>query len=465
MTRIGNNGRGRHSARAAGIGAAFVAATVAVAGCGINMQELPLPGGTDTGSKPRQYTIQFDNVLDLVPQSQVKKDGINVGRIVSIKVPKDSWQANVKIEVKNDVNLSEDARVEIQQTALLGEKFVSLSEPEGSENAPRQDPKELIRNSADNERTRTATDIEQVLGALSMLLNGGGLAQLTPIVDELNKALGTDGSELKSLLKTTSKLVAGLNRQRDDIVTAIDGLNQLSERTVAQTDQIDRILGELPEAVQVLEDQRPQFVDLLTKLDRLGDVGTDIITKSREALITDLKALRPVLSELTKAAPDLITSLPLFPTIPFPDTMLPAIHGDSTNLFMTLDLRILNQIEALGVGQGTPKHSPVKVNPYPVNPSNPYINGSGPPSGWPTISLINPAPGSQPGPKTPPSGTRYSAKKKSAKSDAKVKADTKVKSQAKADDKAKTQYSVIPAPAAADQRFIDGPLSMIGGDK
>ena len=88
MTRIGNNGRGRHSARAAGIGAAFVAATVAVAGCGINMQELPLPGGTDTGSKPRQYTIQFDNVLDLVPQSQVKKDGINVGRIVSIKVPK-----------------------------------------------------------------------------------------------------------------------------------------------------------------------------------------------------------------------------------------------------------------------------------------------------------------------------------------------------------------------------------------
>ena len=107
-------------------------------------------------------------------------------------------------------------------------------------------PEELIRNSADNERTRTATDIEQVLGALSMLLNGGGLAQLTPIVDELNKALGTDGSELKSLLKTTSKLVAGLNRQRDDIVTAIDGLNQLSERTVAQTDQIDRILGELP---------------------------------------------------------------------------------------------------------------------------------------------------------------------------------------------------------------------------
>ncbi|GAB05952.1 MCE family protein [Gordonia amarae] len=461
MTSIGNNRRARRSGRAAGIGAALVATTVAIAGCGIDMKQMPLPGGTDTGSHPREYTIQFDNVLDLVPQSQVKKDGINVGKILSIKVPKDSWQANVKIQVKNDVNLSENAHVEIQQTALLGEKFVALSEPEGSENVPRQDPKQLIRNSVGKQRTRTATDIEQVLGALSMLLNGGGLSQLTPIVNELNKALGNDGTELRSLLETTQTLIGGLNRQRDDIVSAIEGLNRLSVRTNAQTEQIDRILGELPEAVKVLEDQRPQFVDLLTKLDTLGDVGTGILTKSREALITDLRALRPVLSELTKAAPDLITSAPLFPTLPFPDEILPAVHGDSTNLFMTLDLRILNQIEALGVGQGTPKHSPVKVNPYPVDPSNPYVNGNGSRSGWPTVSLINPAPGSQPGPNTPPSGGKYSAKKK--KSTAKAKSDDKARSDDKA--KPKTQYSVMPAPATADQRFIDGPLSMIGGDK
>ncbi|MBD0021259.1 MCE family protein [Gordonia pseudamarae] len=448
MTRISSSGR----SRTVGLGAALVAATVTVAGCGLNMQELPLPGGTDTGSNPRTYTIQFDNVLDLVPQSQVKKNGINVGRIVSIKVPKDSWQADVKIEVKNEVNLSELAHVEIQQTALLGEKFVSLSEPTGSQNAPRQDPAQPIRNSVGNERTRTATDIEQVLGALSMLLNGGGLNQLTPIVNELNKALGPDGKELRSLLETAQTLVAGLNRQRDDIVNAIDGLDRLSRRTVAQTTQIDRILNELPEAVRVLEDQRPQFVELLTKLDRLGEVGTGILTKSRDALITDLKALRPVLSELTKAAPDLITSAPLFLTIPFPDEILPAVHGDSTNLFMTLDLRILNQIEALGVGQGTPKHSPVQAHPYPVDPSNPYVNGNGPRAGWPTITLINPLPGAQPGPNTPPSGRRYSAKKKNT-------AESESKS------RAKTQYSVMPAPAAADQRFIDGPLSMIGVDK
>ena len=60
MTRISSSGR----SRTVGLGAALVAATVTVAGCGLNMQELPLPGGTDTGSNPRTYTIQFDNVLD-----------------------------------------------------------------------------------------------------------------------------------------------------------------------------------------------------------------------------------------------------------------------------------------------------------------------------------------------------------------------------------------------------------------
>ena len=76
----------------------------------------------------------------------------------------------------------------------------------------------------------------------------------------------------------------------------------------------------------VLEEQRPQFVDLLTKLDKLGQVGTDVLGKSRQALINDLKALRPVLTQLAAAAPDLITAAPLMLTHPFPDWLLPGVQ-------------------------------------------------------------------------------------------------------------------------------------------
>ncbi|MDV7101789.1 MCE family protein [Gordonia amicalis] len=416
----------RRSVRTTLAGAAL-SLTVMVSGCmSGGIQSIPLPGGVDTGSSPRTYKIQFDDVLDLVPQSMVKRDGIPVGRVTKVEVPNDAWFAQVTVEVQNDVDLSDEAQASVQQTSLLGEKFVSLSDPDNSANAPRQNPAEPIPV----DRTRTATDIEQVLGALALLLTGGGINQLQPIVSELNKTLGGRTDEVRSLIDQTEKLIAGLNRQRDDIVAAIDGLADLSARTEKQTAQIDRILKQLPEGIEVLEEQRPQFVDLLTKLDQLGQVGTDVLGKSRTALINDLKALRPILSELTKAAPDLITAAPLMLTLPFPDWVLPGVHGDSANLFMTLDLRILNQLEALGVGQGTPKYSPPARVKVPVNPRNPYYNGNGPRYGWPTITLLPPAPNSRPGPNTPPSGGTYPAS--------------------------------APVPAAPGQGVLDGPLAAMG---
>ncbi|MCR5977890.1 MCE family protein [Gordonia jinghuaiqii] len=426
----------RTSMRTALAGAAL-SLTLLVSGCmSGGIQSLPLPGGVDTGGDARTYKIQFDDVLDLVPQSMVKRDGIPVGRVTKVEVPKDQWFAQVTVEVKNDVDLSDEAEASVQQTSLLGEKFVSLSEPDGSADAPRQNPGEPIPVS----RTRTATDIEQVLGALAMLLNGGGLNQLQPIVTELNKTLDGRTDKVRSLINQTEDLIAGLNRQRDDIVTAIDGLAELSTRTAAQTAQIDRILKQLPEGIEVLEEQRPQFVELLTKLDQLGQVGTDVLGKSRKALINDLKALRPVLTQLAAAAPDIITAAPLLLTHPFPDWLLPGVKGDATNLFMTLDLRVLNQLEALGVGQGTPKYSPpARVN-VPVDPRNPYYGGNGPRYGWPTITLLPPAPNSRPGPNTPPSGGRYPT----------------------SFSRSADQAGPMPTPAAPGQGILDGPLAAMG---
>ncbi|MDL9936016.1 MCE family protein [Gordonia sp. ABSL1-1] len=430
----------RSGATRAGLVAVLLAVVVAVAGCGAGgIQSIPLPGGVDTGDNPRTYQIQFENILDLVPQSMVKQNGIPVGRVTKVEVPDGQWYAQVTVQVKNDVELSTKATANVDQTSLLGEKFVALVEPAGAATAPRQSESEPIPLT----RTRTATDIEQVLGALAMLLNGGGFSQLKPIVTELNTALeGAGARNAKSLLKQTSILISSLNKQRDDIVTAIDGLSRLSTRAEGQTKQIERILQQLPEGIEVLEEQRPQFVDLLTKLDKLGQVGTDVLGKSRKALITDLKALRPVLTELAKAAPDLITAAPLMLTHPFPDWILPGAHGDSVNLFMTLDLRLLNQLEALGVGQGTPKYSPpVRVN-VPVDPRNPYYNGNGPRYGWPTISLLPPAPNSRPGPNTPPSGGRYPASATREGSGV-----------------------TLPAPARRGQQLLDGPLAILGGQR
>ncbi|WP_371828677.1 MCE family protein [Rhodococcoides corynebacterioides] len=366
-------------------GVCVVALTVGACGSE-GVYGIPLPGGADVGSDPVRLTLQFDDVLDLVPQSTVKVDGVEVGRVTDISVPGDSWIADVQVEVNSSVDLPANATASIQQTNLLGEKFVQLSVPEGDADEARL----IGGDTIPVERTRHATDIEQVFGALSMLLNGGGVAQLAPIVKELNTATSGREDRLRSLIEQANTLIGGLEEQKGDITRALDGLDVLTGTLNQQTEKIDRILADLPVATEVLEQQRPQLTQLLTQLDRLGEVGTDVIERSKDDLIADLRALRPTLQELATYGDELVTDLAFVPTFPFPDGVEKIAQGNSVNLFISADLQIGNQLSTFGVGEGNPIYSPpLNGDPKPrVDPSNPYYNGNGPRPGWPTVSLL-----------------------------------------------------------------------------
>ncbi|MBF6333683.1 MCE family protein [Nocardia transvalensis] len=370
---------------------AFVAAivvglsTTLVTSCASDgVYSIPLPGGADTGDHPLHIDIRFDDVLDLVPQSAVKVEGVPVGRVDKIDVAPDGWTASVHTVVNSSVKLPANARAEVKQSNLLGEKFIELS-------APTQDAApETLKDGAviPVDRTRHATEIEQVLGALSLLLNGGGVAQLQPIVVELNKALSGREDKVRSLLEQANTLIDGLNKQVDDIQRALDGLGTLSSRVGQQTEQIGKVLDELPAGIKILDEQRPQLIGLLKQLDRVGQAGFDVLDRSKDDLIRDLQALRPTLQELGRGAPDLVTAFPLIPTFPFPDEAIKSTFGGSVNTWLSVDLQIGTTLSNLGVGKPDPVYIP-PVGPQPnVDPTNPYYNGNGPRPGWPTISLL-----------------------------------------------------------------------------
>ncbi len=376
---------------------------VAATGCSSGgIYSVPLPGGADIGNDPMHVKIEFDDVLDLVPQSTVKVDGVPVGRVETIEVASDGWTAQVDTLVNSSVDLPANAVAEVQQSNLLGEKFIAISAPDVNPSTERLASGDTIPV----DRTRHATDIEQVLGALSLLLNGGGVAQLQPIVSELEKALDGRETKVRGLLEQANTLIAGLDEQRDSITRALDGLDTLSVRVGDQTSKLEKILDELPEGVNILAEQRPQLVQMLAQVDRLGQVGSDVINESKDDLIADLRALRPTLQQLAEATPDIIASAPIVPTFPFPDSIIPSIHGGMSNVFLSIDLQIGDTLSNLGVGKPDPVYYPPKYGPpVPVNPSNPYYNGNGARPGWPTVSLLPlppivpdpvPAPGTAP---------------------------------------------------------------------
>ncbi|KAA1374759.1 MCE family protein [Aeromicrobium fastidiosum] len=299
----------RRGLRAAALTAA---AAVALSGCGFSPYQLPLPGGADVGDDPYSVKIAFRDVLDLVPQSAVRVNDIAVGKVTDIKL--DGWTAMVTVKINRNAKLPDNAVATIRQTSLLGEKFVSLAPPTTGAVGVLGNGDEIPLD-----RSGRNPEIEEVLGAASLLFNGGGLEKTNTIVRELNNALGGNEPEIRELLSTTSEFIGQLDQNKEALLTSLEKVNRLAIAANDQTDSITGALDELPEALRVVNGQRDELVGLLQSLDRLGDVATGVIRTSKADTVADLKALVPTLTNLSRAGDDLATSTQALLSFPFTD--------------------------------------------------------------------------------------------------------------------------------------------------
>ena len=291
---------------------------------------IPLPGGANLGSHPYQVTARFADVLDLVPQSAVKVNDVSVGRVTSIYLPRGSWTASVGMLVNGDVTLPANAIAQVEQSSLLGEQYIALSAPPGIPAVGRLTNGAVIPVY----RTTTNTTVEEVLGALSLLLNGGGIDQLHTITSQLAVALNGDEPQVRSLLTRLQTLLANLNTHRADIITALDGLNTLSATLAARDRQIGNVLDHLTPGLKVLADERDQLVTMLNSLRALSGVAVATINASQADLVADLRLLTPTLTELADAGQSLPLALQVLLTYPFADQVLNDVQGDYLNIYL-----------------------------------------------------------------------------------------------------------------------------------
>jgi phospholipid/cholesterol/gamma-HCH transport system substrate-binding protein len=311
-------------------------------GCGFaGVYEVPLPGGADLGDHPYRLTAQFGNVLDLVPQAAVKVNDVAIGRVEKIELAADNVTAVVTMKVNGDVHLPANSGAELRQSSLLGEKYIQLHEPVGIQ------PEGQLTNGAviPIARTNRNPEIEEVLGALSLLLNGGGIGQLQTIVKEVNLALSGNEPQLRSFLSTVDTVVADLDSQKSAIVKAIDALNRLSGTLVDQTANITTALDKLAPGLKVLTAQRDSLVAMLQSLDRLSSVAVDTVNRGKADLVKDLQLLAPTLEKLAESGANLPNSLQFLLTYPFTDYFLNDLKGDFVNVDVKFDLDLSTLLE------------------------------------------------------------------------------------------------------------------------
>lgn len=306
---------------------------VLVSGCGMSgLNDRPLPFSKGNGEDAITVIVEMENVVNLVPNAEVKVNDVTVGSVRRIEF--NDWHARLTIGLEGDVELPENTQARIGQKSLLGAEYLELAAPTTGE------PVGRLRDGATIPLSSTGRypETEELLAAVSTVLNGGGLHQVSTITTELNQALSGREDDVSALIDELGILIGTLDGQRDQIVTVLESLEDLAGTFADEEPRLVAALETLPVAVDVLRAERENLTSTLSEVADFGDQATDLLVDHQEALTRNLENLQPVLAELANADTAL-TNFLAGATFPFPlEGLILSAKGDYLNLFLTVDI-------------------------------------------------------------------------------------------------------------------------------
>jgi phospholipid/cholesterol/gamma-HCH transport system substrate-binding protein len=102
-----------------------------------------------------QIFANFDNASGLKTGSAVEVAGVEVGRVVAIKLTP-QFQARVSLKLKDNLKIQDDAIASIRTKGIIGDKFIKLSPGSAEKPIP---PGGTIIN------TESGIDLEELIGS------------------------------------------------------------------------------------------------------------------------------------------------------------------------------------------------------------------------------------------------------------------------------------------------------------
>ena len=188
-----------------------------------------------------QVTVMFRDVLDLVPQSTVKVDDVTVGKVTKV---------TLKGYVAKVTHLAAPQRRPARQRRRADPPDQPARREVRLAAHRRSNPSSNKLSNGDViglDHTGRNPEVEEVLGALALLLNGGGVGQLKTIATELNNAFGGRESDVRSVLDQIRVFIATLDKNKSSIVAALENTNRLAGELRKQDTTIKATLDDVPE--------------------------------------------------------------------------------------------------------------------------------------------------------------------------------------------------------------------------
>ncbi|WP_067689175.1 MlaD family protein [Nocardia jejuensis] len=213
---------------------ALTALTLVLTGCGVKATDIPIPGTYPSGET---YTvrIEFGSVLNLPDRAKVIADGVEIGMLDHIDLIGSTAVATVKLH--SDAKLSKSSTAELRQSTILGDIHIALEAPKNADTG-------FLRNGdvIPASQTVPATNVEDILRALSNIVTGGRWADVAKVVEDVNAAFPADPAELDRVNTAGRAALSDMAAHTADLDRILASAQQISGRLEAGRGAVDSIL-------------------------------------------------------------------------------------------------------------------------------------------------------------------------------------------------------------------------------
>ncbi|MBC7300573.1 MAG: MCE family protein [Nocardia sp.] len=277
-------------------------AAISVSSCTVTVDNVPLPRPGVDGPSYRLHAV-FDNALNLPERARVKIGGTDVG--VVTKIDTTNFLADVELEVRRDIALPWGTRTELRQPTPLGDIHIAIVLPQHRSGAPLLADGDVI----DREHTSAGASVEELMMAMSMLLDGGAMNQVARITSELNAIVGGRGPQLSHLLTELTATLSALNQRTGQIDAVLHGLNGLTSTLRARKAELGRAADTFPELIGVIAENNRAITDLTTKVSTVTAALGDFTSTTGPEFLSLFDSVQALMAGFTRMGDNLGTTL------------------------------------------------------------------------------------------------------------------------------------------------------------
>jgi len=206
----------------------------------------------------RRYRIKiiFTDISGLPEKAQVRRAGVVVGKVIDIRLVDD--KAQVTASLRKDAKIHKDARARIVSFGIVGTKYLEITS--GSEKEPLIQDGDTIMGI---EPVSIDVAVEKVLAGVAEITDklkemgkeeelGRSLRRILDnigdVARKLNRALGTEGEELKGTIENLHQLSANVREltdslDKESITNSLEKLDKTLDGIARVTENLNRGQG------------------------------------------------------------------------------------------------------------------------------------------------------------------------------------------------------------------------------